>query len=397
MQETLLNHTWAEVDLDNIAHNVKNIQEKMTNGAEIMGVVKADGYGHGAAGIIPTLIESGVTRLAVAMLDEAIELRRGGITLPILVLSHTDPRRAKEILQYDVTQTVFNKELALALSQSAAEENREARIHIKIDTGMGRIGFAPEPGTIRIIEEIKSLPGIFIEGLFTHFATADEEDTAYTDLQFEKFMAFCQQLEQHGIMIPIKHVCNSAAAIRFPAMHLNMVRVGILLYGLSPSPFCNAAKNGFRQAMTLKTTIVHLKEMEKGQSVSYGRTFFTARKSLIATLPIGYADGYSRTLSNKGIVLIHGKRYPLAGTVCMDLCMADVTGSAEVEDGTGVPVQIGDEAVLFGKQGEAFLDIDEIALLRETINYEVTCNIGRRVPRAYFKNGKLSGINDYLI
>ena len=460
MQETLPNRTWAEVNLDHIAHNIKKIQEKISNGAEIMGVVKADAYGHGAAGIIPTLIESGVTRLAVAMLDEAIELRRSGITLPILVLNHTDPHRAEEILQYDVTQTVFSKELALALSRSAMEENREARIHIKIDTGMGRVGFAPSADALRAIEEIKALPGIFIEGLFTHFATADEEDTAYTFLQFEKFTRFCCELEQREVYIPIKHVCNSAATIRFPEMHLNMVRVGILLYGLSPSSFCNAIKNGFRPAMTLKTSIVHVKEMGIGQSVSYGRTFVTDRKSLIATLPIGYADGYSRTLSNKGIVLIHGKRYPIVGTVCMDICMADVTGSVANDESTdelsgaangelnsaangemndkmngeanreanremngegnddansevkglknfnmtgsevnvnSTPIQVGDEAVLFGPQGEAFLDIDEIALLRKTINYEVTCNIAKRVPRAYFKNGKQVGMKNYLI
>jgi alanine racemase len=186
-------------------------------------------------------------------------------------------------------------------------------------------------------------------------------------------------------------------------MHLEMVRVGILLYGLSPSTFCNAIKNGFHPAMTLKTRIVQVKEMERDQSVSYGRTFITSRKSLIATLPIGYADGYSRALSNRGIVLIHGKRYPIAGTVCMDICMADVTASVyddrtgSQESGTVPPVQAGDEAVLFGKQGEAFLDIDEIALLRKTINYEVTCNIGKRVPRAYFKNGKLERGKNNLV
>ena len=403
--------TWAEVDLDSIAHNVRKIKEKTTGETRIMGVVKADAYGHGAAEIIPTLIENGVTWLAVAMLDEAVELRRCGITLPILILNHTDPCRTDEILRYDLAQTVFSLEMASALSQSAVEAGKEARIHIKIDTGMGRLGFAPDDGAMEAIQAIQAMPGIQIEGIFTHFATADGEDPAYTFLQFERFMAFCHSLERRRIKIPLRHVCNSAATLRFPEMHLDMVRVGILLYGMSPSSFCNAIRNGFKPAMTFKTRIVHLKVMDPGQSVSYGRTFTAQRKSLIATFPVGYADGYSRTLSNKGVVLIRGKRYPVAGTVCMDSCMADVTGSVVndnmtvftndekgfLEECVSPPVQIGDEAVLFGRQGEAFLDIDEIAVLRNTINYEVTCNIGRRVPRVYFKNGNPVGTKNYLV
>jgi alanine racemase len=357
-------------------------------------------------------LENGVTRLAVAMLDEAIELRQSGIRVPILVLGYTDACRSIEIIRYDVTQTIYNMESAIALSEAGKKLRKEARVHIKIDTGMGRIGFAPDLQTLHVISEIRTMPYLFIEGIFTHFACADEEDPGYTNTQFDLFMNVCKKLEKAGISIPIRHVCNSAATLRFPAMHLDMVRIGIMMYGMSPSPFCNAMKNGFRPAMTLKTRVILVKELEKDQSVSYGRTFRAKKKSFIATLPVGYADGYSRVLSNQAPVLIHGKRYPLVGNICMDMCMADVTRPVgnirpigfdnldKREDSEknkeNIVVQVGDEAVLFGFQGEILLDIDEIAAIRKTINYELTCNIGRRVPRVYLKHNQPSDGKNYL-
>ena len=403
MYENVMYRTWAEVNLDAVAHNVRSFREKVHAGTELMGVVKADAYGHGMKAILPSLVENGVTRLAVAMIDEAIELRRENVTLPILVLGFTDSGHAREIIEHDVTQTVTSMESALALSDMGRQLGKEVRIHIKIDTGMGRLGFASDSETIRTISEIHALPYIHIEGIFTHFACADEENPDYTRMQFGQFMHVCDELKKSGIHIPIRHACNSAATLRFPEMHLDMVRIGILMYGMSPSPFLNAMKNGFLPVMTLKTRVVLVKEIQQGQSVSYGRKFIAEHASRIATLPVGYADGYGRILSNRAPVLIHGERYPLVGSICMDMCMADVTEPVMKENAPlssgrrGNPVCAGDEAVLFGFQGEDLLDVDEIAGLRNTINYELTCNIGRRVPRIYIKGGQPVGSRNYLL
>lgn len=403
MHEKLLNRSWAEVDLDSIARNVKIIKSSLKRSVELMGIVKADAYGHGIREIIPVLIENGVTRLAVSMLDEAIELRKYGVTVPILILSYTDPRRVNEIIEYNVTQTVYSRELAQALSEEGCLQDKEVRIHIKVDTGMGRVGFMAGFEAIKSIVEIQTMPKIVIEGLYTHFASADEEDSSYTIGQFEQFMGICSELGRLGIQIPIKHVCNSAAALKFPQMHLDMVRIGILLYGMSPSSQCNAKEYGFLPLMSLKTNIIMVKDVEKGQPISYGRTFTTYRASRIATIPIGYADGFSRNLSNRATVLLHGKRYRIVGNICMDTCMIDVTESIDNDSGrTAVDlndneIKVGDEVVIFGSQKGGFLDIEEVAGLMGTINYEVTCIIGKRVPRVYIKDGKIIEIKNYLL
>jgi alanine racemase len=336
------------------------------------------------------LLQNGVTRLAVSMLDEAIELRKNGVEVPILILGYTDPRRADEIVAYNVTQTVYSADLAQSLSMAGQRAGREVRIHIKVDTGMGRVGFLSGFEAVKQISDIGKMDNIVIEGLYTHFSSADEASDAYTLQQFERFMSICSELGRLGIQIPIKHVCNSAAAIRFPFMHLDMVRVGILLYGMSPSPVVCAADLGFRSAMTLKANIVLIKKVEQGQPISYGRTFTTARESVIATIPIGYADGYSRTLSNKAEVLIKGRRYPIVGTICMDTCMADITGAAD-------EIRVGDDVVLFGGSKEGQIAIEEIATLMGTINYEVTCLIGKRVPRVYTDDRNIVEIQNYLL
>ncbi|MHB1485673.1 MAG: alanine racemase [Saccharofermentanales bacterium] len=391
MQENLLNRSWAEVNLDNIAHNVKTIRNRVKRGVEVMGIVKADAYGHGIREIVPVLLDNGVSRLAVSMLDEAIELRKYGVKVPILVLSYTDPRRADEIIGYNVTQTVYSKELALSLSAEGVLQHKEVRIHIKVDTGMGRVGFMTGFEAIKSIVEIQAMPSIVIEGLYTHFSSADEDEVAYTISQFEQFMSICNELGRLGIQIPIKHVCNSAAALRFPYMHLDMVRIGILLYGMSPSPQCRAEDYGFIPAMSLKTNVIMVKTLEPGHPISYGRTFTTGRLSKIATIPIGYADGFSRILSNRATVLLHEKRFPVVGNICMDTCMIDIT-DADDDD-----IRVGDEVVIFGRQGDKYLSADEIADLMGTINYEVTCIIGKRVPRAYIKEGRLAEIKNYLL
>lgn len=388
--EYKLNRAWAEIDLDAIANNAREIRRITGKRSEIIGAVKADAYGHGVMETVRTMLDNGVTRLAVSMLDEAVQLRKLGITVPILILSYTDPVRAEEIILYDVTQTVFSHDLARALSEAAVRLGKNVKIHVKVDTGMTRVGFMPGYSAVKNILEISRLPGVIIEGLFTHFASADEKDKSYTLMQFEKFMSICSELGRVGVHIPVKHVCNSAGIIEFPEMHLDMVRPGIILYGLYPSHEVDSSRISLKPAMTLKANVILVKDVEQDTCISYGRTFKTTRPSRIATIPIGYADGYTRLLSNKGRVLIHGRSAPIAGRICMDQCMVDVTD-------LGVEVKTGDEAVLFGRQGEAFISVEELAADIGTISYEVVCIIGKRIPRVYLKDGKICNVLNYLV
>ena len=385
-----LNRAWAEINLDHIAHNIQEIRRVTNRNAEIMGVVKADGYGHGVMEVARTLLENGVTRLAVSMLDEAIQLRKHGITVPILVLGYTDPIRVSEIIGNDVTQSVFSHELAQALSDEAVRQGRKVKIHIKIDTGMSRIGFLPGYSAVKNVIEISRLRNIIIEGLFTHFASADEKDREYTITQFERFMSICCELQRIGIHIPVKHCANSAGILEYPDMHLDMVRPGIIQYGLYPSEEVDKSKILLKPAMTLKANVILVKEVEKDTSISYGRIFTTSRTSRIATIPIGYADGYMRMLSNRGRVLIHGQYAPVVGRICMDQCMVDVTDLTE-------NVQVGEEVVLVGTQGENTISAEDVASLIGMINYELVCTVGKRIPRAFIKDGKISKILNYLI
>jgi len=384
------NRAWAEVNLDNIAHNVREIKRIVDKKTEIMGVVKADAYGHGVMGVAKTLINNGVTRLAVSMLDEAIQLRNYGIDVPILILSYTDPIRAEEIVENNVTQTVFSQELAKALSDAAVKLKKRVKIHIKIDTGMGRVGFMPGYSAVKNVVEISKLPGIIVEGLFTHFASADERDKSYTYMQFERFMSICNELSRIGVHIPIKHVANSAAIIDFPESHLDMVRPGIILYGMYPSGDVNRSKINLKPAMSLKANVILVKEVEPGTSISYGRIFTTKRTSRIATIPIGYADGFTRLLTGKAKVLINGEFAPVVGKICMDQCMVDVTDLDS-------EVRMGDEVVVLGRQGENEITAEDLASAIGTINYEVVCLIGKRVPRFYIEDGKISDVLNYLI
>ena len=394
MEHPYLNRSWAEVDLDSIAWNTQRIRRSVRRSCEIMGVVKADAYGHGVDQVVPVLIANGVSRLAVSMLDEAIQLRQSGIDVPILVLSYTDPRRAPEILLHRITQTVYSRDLALALSDAAVRLDCDARIHIKVDTGMGRVGFLGGYEAVKDITWIHALPRLVIEGLYTHFSTADEADATFVWQQFEQFMSVSRELDRIGLAIPIKHACNSAATMRFPAMHLDLVRPGLILYGMLPQG-CPDAWTDLRPAMSLKSNVILTKTVPAGSPISYGRLFTTEHESCVATIPIGYADGYSRRLSGKASLLIHARRVPVIGRICMDTCMADITGL------DGADVKVGDEVVLFGEQKEdgitGRISVDEIADWLETINYEVTCLIGRRVPRAYLTGSLLSHIHNYLL
>jgi|LSQX01.2.fsa_nt_gb alanine racemase len=385
-----MNRAWAEINLDNIAYNVRQVKRRIGKMTEVMAVVKADAYGHGVIETVPTLLENGVSRLAVSMLDEAIQLRELGIKVPILVLNYTDPVRAEEIIKYNITQTVFSHDLPRALSKAAIKMGKEARIHIKIDTGMTRVGFKPGYEAVKDVVEIYRLPGIVIEGLFSHFSSADEDEPGFTMMQYERFESIVNELNRIGIIIPVKHIANSAAVMRYPNLDLQMVRPGIILYGLYPSDQLKKTAIDLKPAMELKANVILVKDVEANVPVSYGRTYVTKRKTTIATLPIGYADGYSRLLSNRGRVLINGEYAPIIGTVCMDQCMVDVTDIKHA-------VRTGDEAVLIGSQGGNSITVDEIASLTNTINYEVVCLIGKRIPRVYIKGGEVVKVVNYLI
>ncbi|MDF2839638.1 MAG: alanine racemase [Clostridia bacterium] len=379
---------YAEINLDHLAHNIREVRRLAGNDAQVMAVIKADGYGHGATKIAQTLLDNGANRLAVAVLDEAIELRQAGFQVPIFVLGYTQPERAQEVVEYDLEQSVYSLEAAEAFSKAAVAKKKSVNIHLKVDTGMGRIGLQANNDSVETIKKINELTGINIKGIFTHFAVADEVDKSYTQIQFEKFNWICSELKKQGIEIEIKHCGNSATIIDLPQMHLNMVRAGIMLYGLAPSPDVMLHKLELKEVMSLKVRITHVKEMEAGQSVSYGRKFIADKKVKIASLPIGYADGYTRMLSGKAEALVQGKRVPVVGRICMDQCMIDVTG---IEN-----VKVGDEVVLFGQQGDGFISIDEVAEKLGTINYEIVCMISRRVPRVYVSNGEVVEVLNYL-
>lgn len=380
---------WAEVDLDALAHNMREVKRLATKGALVTAVIKADGYGHGAKKIAQTLLDNGADRFAIAVLDEGIELRRSGFKVPILVLGFTDKERAEEVIANDLEQACYSWDLAEALSKEASRQGKTVKVHIKVDTGMGRIGLQPNEDSVQLIKKISQLPNLVIEGIFTHFAVADAVDKAYTEGQYEKFNWICNRLEKENVKINARHCGNSATIIDLPNMHMNMVRAGIMLYGLKPSDEVMLDKLELKQVMSLKVRITHVKEIEAGQSVSYGRRFIAERKSKIASMPIGYADGYTRMLSGKAEALVKGKRVPVVGRICMDQCMIDVT---DIEN-----VAVGDEVVLFGKQGEGFIHIDELADKLGTINYEIVCMISKRVPRVYIKDGEIVDVYNYII
>ena len=385
--EKIMRPVWAEIDLDKAAYNMKNIK-KIVGDKEVIAVVKADCYGHGADDLAPVFLENGASRLAVAILTEGIELRKKNITAPIMILGYTPLELSEELINNDIEQTVYDLEYAKKLSSLAEKLGKKAKIHIALDTGMGRIGFIPNEKSIEDVVEIASLKGIEIIGIFTHFSTADEYDKTYTNEQFKKIKDFIAELEKRNINIPLKHVSNSGAIMDMPETYLDAVRAGIILYGYYPSNEVNKEKLDIKPILTLKTTISHVKEVEEGTSISYERTFITKKKSKIATIPIGYADGYSRLLSGKAKVIINGKFAPVVGRICMDQCMIDVTDIGEVK--------VGDEVILLGEEGNLKFNADDFAEIMGTINYEITCMLKQRIPRVYIKEGKVVSVRNYI-
>lgn len=383
-----LRPVWAEVDLDILANNMREIK-RVSNSEEIIAIIKADGYGHGAVDIAPVLLENGANRFGVAVITEAIELRESGITVPIMILGFTPPTLYERILQYDIEQTMYTFSDAEALSKVAVSKNKIGKVHIALDTGMGRIGFLPNEESLQEIFNISKLPNIEVVGLFTHFSCADDFDKTYSQLQIKKYNEFNEKLLNLGVNIPIKHLSNSAAVIDLPTVHYNAVRPGIILYGYYPSQEVQKDKVKVKPVMSIKANIVHIKTLGKGEYISYGRTFITKRESIIATLPIGYADGFTRLLFEKAKVIVGGKLAPVVGRICMDQCMIDITN---IEG-----VKVGDEVILIGEDGyNNVITADDIANQLGTISYEVVCAVSKRVPRVYKRGGKIMKVRNYV-
>lgn len=382
---------WAEIDLDAAAANMRELRNLVGPQVLIASVVKANAYGHGAIEMAKIYLENGADQLAVAYLDEGIELRQAGITAPIFILGHTDGCRASELIAYGIDAAIFHERDARRISEEAVRQNRTVCVHIAVDTGMGRIGFLPNEESIAAIQRIALFPNMRIAGMFTHFSVsdmADAESIAYTKKQFEQLQWFYRRLKEEQVTIPICHCCSSAATLEFPDFRFDMVRPGIVQYGCEPSEEVITKDFVPYPVMSLHCCVSHVKVVESGEAISYGRHFTTQRRTKIATLPIGYADGYSRLLSNKAHVLVHGQRVPQIGNICMDQCMIDVTDILDVA--------VGDEVVLFGRQGQASVPLEELSRLMGTIDHEILCNINRRVPRIYIKEGHIVHRTDYL-
>ena len=378
-----LKRTWAEIRLDALAHNFRQVRRKVGPDCKIMAVVKADGYGHGDRQVAQVFQREGANWFAVSNIEEAMHLRQGGITKPVLILGFTPADRAAQLCANRISQTVFSLDYAKALSEQAQKAGVEVDCHIKLDTGMSRLGFLCDPAhfsqSIEQIGETVALPGLACTGIFTHFACADEanEDSdRFTLEQFSRYQKGVAELEKRGVRFSLHHCCNSAATMRFPQMHLDMVRPGVILYGLNPTPDC-AGLMDLVPAMDLKSTVAMVKQVGQGAQVSYGRTYTASNGRVLATVPIGYADGYRRTHSNQAHMAVHGKLAPVVGTVCMDQLMLDVTDIPSVRPG--------DQVTVFGRDGDCSVPIEDLAQDEKSIHYEVMCLIGKRVPRVYLQ------------
>ena len=370
----------ALIDLDALAFNIKNIRSRTKRGTGIIGIIKADAYGHGSVETAEVLLENGADWLAVAVVDEALNLRRNGIEAPVLLLGYTPELRLEDVINNGFIQTVYSYYIAQKLSKAAVKLGKTAVVHIKIDTGMGRIGYRVNEDSANEIVEISKLPNIEVNGMFTHFSTADEADKTYTCSQFDKFIKMDSMLKDRGLNIPVRHASNSAGIMDFDNMMLDMVRPGIILYGEYPSDEVKKENLMLKPVMSVKTHVSYVKTVEVGDYVSYGREYQAPGRRIIATIPVGYADGFIRAYSKGGRVLIRGQYAPIIGRICMDQFMVDVTDINDVE--------INDEVVLMGRQGSNEISADDIAAVLKTINYEVFCTLSKRVPRQYLKDGK---------
>lgn len=381
-----MKRTWAQIDLDAAAHNYEAIRAAMRPGVQMCCVVKADAYGHGAVQLSRLYAQLGAQWLAVSNLEEAVQIRDAGVRLPILILGYTPPQCARQLCSLNIAQTALSERYALELDQEAGRAGVTVRVHIKLDTGMSRIGFVyqdPKTGSpaLDAIERVCSFRNLIPEGIFTHFAAADggAAGEPFTRRQFECFTSAIDRLESRGLRFRIRHCANSAAISEYPEMQLDMCRPGVILYGMQPSAQLRRPL-GLRPVLTLKSMVSLVKTLPAGTPLSYGCTYRTGRETRVATVTVGYADGYPRLLSNKGAVLVRGRRAPVVGRVCMDQIMADVTGIPGVQEG--------DEVTLIGTDGDACISAMDVADTVGTINYEITCDINKRVPRVYSRHGR---------
>ncbi|HHX74203.1 MAG TPA: alanine racemase [Firmicutes bacterium] len=370
-----LRPAWAEIDLRAVAHNVRQFRALIPAETKLLAIVKANAYGHGAVPVARAAVAAGADWLGVGMLEEAAELRDHGLDVPILILGFTPAYYAPYLLEYKVTPSLFTPEEALAFSEAAVRAGRTMDVHVKVDTGMTRVGCYPAESAADFVAFAAALPGLRVTGLYTHFAAADSHDLTFARRQLQCFLDLSANLQAQGIRIPLRHAANSAGVINFPEAALDMVRIGIGLYGLFPSAETRQDVVRLQPVMSLKAKLIYVKEVPAGTGISYGSTYVTEKPSRIATLNIGYGDGYNRRLSNRGQVLVRGRRAPVVGRICMDqtmICVDGITG-----------VKTGDTALLFGRDQAAELHVDEVAGWLDTINYEVVTAVSRRVPRVY--------------
>ena len=378
---------YAEINLDAICQNVQNAIDKVGKNTKIMAIIKTNAYGHGSVQVAKALCEIGTYAFGVATAEEAIVLRKHGIKNPILILGYVFSNDYEKLIENNIMHAVFQYDTAKALSDKACELGRTATIHIKLDTGMGRIGFQPDDESLNEIVKISKLPNLEINGIFTHFACADEKDKTSCNNQKAKFLEFIKKLDALGVNIPIKHMCNSAGIIEFDDNFLNMARSGIMTYGLYPSDEVDKSKLELHPAMQIISHVAYVKKVQKDFTVSYGSTFTSDKEMEIATIPFGYGDGYPRSLSNKGRVLINGKFAPITGRVCMDQFMVDVTG---------MNVRQGDKVTIVGADGDNRITVEDVADNAYSFNYEFCCGVNMRVPRVYIRHGKITETEDYL-
>lgn len=394
--EEILRRTWAEIDLDALANNFREVRAAASPKAQICCVIKADGYGHGALRVAREFQALGAGWFAVSNLEEALQLRRDGIEKPILVLGFTPAEEAGTLARESISQCLYSADYAQALSCCAQKAGVQIRVHVKIDTGMGRLGFAfqdinRDAGTIQEVKAACTLPGLIPQGIFSHFASADEgtEGDLFTMRQYGCFKEITEALQREGLAFQVRHCANSAALFDYPLSHLDLVRAGVVLYGLSPSSQLRAQPR-LMPALSLRSVVSHVKTVQPGATVSYGREFTAEREMRIATVPVGYADGYPRGLARGGAyVLIHGQPCPVVGRICMDQLMADVS---ELEN-----VEIGHRVTLIGRDGDQEITASQVAKWENTINYEVVCALSKRVPRVYMKGGKVDSIYNQLL
>ena len=366
---------YAEISVEAIGHNIREVKKRLPEGVKLLGVVKANAYGHGAVPVA-SYLENQVDYFATATIEEAVELRENGISAPILILGYVSPSQYGDLVEYDITQTIDSYAQALALEKEAARQNRKAKAHLAVDTGMTRIGFQVTEHDADEAAKIADLPHIELEGMFTHFSCADQEDKTYCSMQMEKYDKMTALLAERGVTIPLRHICNSAGIMEFDDHRFEMVRSGIITYGIYPSEEVKKERLDLIPALSWKSHVIHVKEVGPGIGVSYGATYVTEKPmTRIATVSAGYADGYPRALSNQGCVLIHGKKAPIIGRICMDQMMVDVT---DIPD-----VQVEDVVTLVGTDGDETITIEEIANPAARFDYEMLCDISSRVTRVY--------------